>query len=35
VLIEALDAVGEALDPEVPVRARAIALFAQRSGVTT
>ncbi len=35
VLTKLLDAVGEALCPEVAVRARTIALFAQRSGVTT
>lgn len=35
VLAKLLDAVGEALGPEVPVRARTIALFAERTGVAT
>ena len=35
VLTKLLDAVGEALGPEVPVRARTIALFAERSSVAT
>jgi len=35
VLTNLLDAVGEALDPEITVRARTIALFAQRSRVAT